>query len=94
MADLDLREARKSFAVTVQIFNEMADEIEALHAEIADERMFADLHRRQADHLAAKRDRAETIISVWERGEISPALALGKIQATLAVGPLQAEDAV
>jgi hypothetical protein len=54
--------------------------------------MLRDFHRRQADHLAAKRDLAETVLAKWQAGDLKPEQALWMLQDAHAVGDVKTFD--
>lgn len=72
---------------------ELLAEVTRLRTELADTAMMRDFSQRSAEHIAAKRDLAETAIASWEACEISAAAALLIVKKSLAIGPVTAPAA-
>jgi hypothetical protein len=60
--------------------------------ELADTEMMRDFNRRSAEHVMAKRDLAEAVLTEWENGTLEPEQALRMIRAALALGDVPTID--
>jgi hypothetical protein len=76
-------------SIVATVWNAVDDQLGAQRQHIADADQHRDFYRRSADHLAAKRDLAESVLGEWEDGRLPADRALRMIRAALAVGDVK-----
>ena len=72
--------------VVIAIWNAVDEQIGAHRQDAADAGVARDRARRIAEHIAAKRDLAESVLAEWESGRLPAEQALRMVRAALAVG--------
>lgn len=97
--DDDEEQASQQMAANAAFIAHAREDVPALLAEVRrladlvrEACMLRDFHRRQADHLAAKRDLAETVLAKWQAGDLKPEQALWMLQDAHAVGDVKTFD--
>jgi hypothetical protein len=68
------------------------EDVPFLLKELSDAEMMRDFNRRSGEHVMAKRDLAEAVLTEWENGSLEPVQALRMIRSALAVGDVKTFD--
>ncbi|MGW4493812.1 hypothetical protein [Streptomyces sp. NPDC004376] len=78
--------------IVTSLWNSVDDQIGAYRDQARDADKHRGFYQRSAEHIGAKRDLAETVLTEWESGRLGAEDALRMIRAALAVGNVQTLD--